>query len=49
LPPEVQIITVFSGALCATSRQKEAAQALLSFLASSQADSAKLAHGMEPA
>ncbi|WP_254067705.1 substrate-binding domain-containing protein [Burkholderia sp. L27(2015)] len=49
LPPEIQIITVFSGALCATSQQQEAAQALLSFLASSQADSAKLAHGMEPA
>jgi len=49
LPPEVQIITVFSGAICATSRQKEAAKALLSFLASPQADSAKLGHGMEPA
>jgi molybdate transport system substrate-binding protein len=49
LPPEVQIITVFSGALCATSQQKEAAKALLSFLASSQADAAKHGHGMEPA
>jgi len=49
LPPEVQIITLFSGAICATSQHREAAEALLSFLASPQADSAKLDQGMEPA
>jgi molybdate transport system substrate-binding protein len=49
LPAEIQIITVFSAAICAVSEQREAAQALLSFLASPEAASAKLAHGMEPA
>ncbi|MEZ0604202.1 substrate-binding domain-containing protein [Paraburkholderia sp. IW21] len=48
LPPEVQIITVFSAAICTASRQKDASGALLSFLASSQANCAKLRHGMEP-
>ena len=49
LPPEIQIVTVFSAALCMASRQKDAAKALLSFLASPDADAAKLRHGMEPA
>ncbi|SEB24980.1 substrate-binding domain-containing protein [Paraburkholderia sartisoli] len=49
LPPEIQIVTVFSAALCTASRQKDVAKALLSFLASPQADAAKLRHGMEPA
>jgi molybdate transport system substrate-binding protein len=49
LPPDIQLITVFSAGLCTTSGQKEAATALLSFLASPQAAAVKLAHGMEPA
>ncbi len=49
LPPEIQIVTVFSAAVCTASRQKDVAKALLSFLASPDADAAKLRHGMEPA
>ena len=52
LPPEIQVTTVFSAAICticAASTQREAARALLTFLASPGADSAKRAHGMEPA
>ncbi|SEE93297.1 molybdate transport system substrate-binding protein [Burkholderia sp. WP9] len=49
LPPEVQIITVFSAAVCTASRQKDASRALLSFLASPGTAPAKRRHGMEPA
>jgi molybdate transport system substrate-binding protein len=52
LPPDIQLITIFSAAvctICSASTQKEAAKALLAFLASPEADSVKLAHGMEPA
>jgi molybdate transport system substrate-binding protein len=49
LPPEIQVVTVFSAAVCTASRQKEAAKELIAFLASAQASSAKLRHGMEPA
>jgi molybdate transport system substrate-binding protein len=49
LPPDIQLITVFSAAICTVSTQIEAAKALLAFLASPEADSVKLAHGMEPA
>jgi molybdate transport system substrate-binding protein len=49
LPPEIQVTTIFSAAICTASTQKEAARALLAFLASARADSAKRAHGMEPA
>lgn len=49
LPAEVQIVTIFSAAICTVSGQREAAQALLSFLASPEADRAKLDHGMESA
>ncbi|MFJ1258698.1 substrate-binding domain-containing protein [Cupriavidus sp. CuC1] len=49
LPPEIQVITVFSAAVCTASEQHEAAEQLISFLASPQADSVKLRHGMEPA
>ena len=48
LPADVQIVTVFSAAVCAASEQREAAQALLAFLASPEAARAKLDHGMEP-
>jgi len=49
LPPEVQVVTTFSGAICASSKRPEAVRALLSFLASSAADAAKRRRGMEPA
>jgi len=47
LPPEIQLVTVFSAAVCTVSEQTTEAQALISFLVSPQAASAKLAHGME--
>jgi molybdate transport system substrate-binding protein len=49
LPPGIQVITVFSAAVCTASDQHAPAGELISFLASPQADSVKLRHGMEPA
>ena len=49
LPPEIQVATVFSAAVCTASNCPAAAKALLSFLASPEADAAKRRHGMEPA
>jgi molybdate transport system substrate-binding protein len=49
LPPEIQVTTVFSAAVCTASSYPAAAEALLSFLASAEADAAKRRHGMEPA
>ena len=49
LPDPVQIITTFSGALCAGSSQSEAVRRMLAFMASPDADAAKRRHGMEPA
>jgi molybdate transport system substrate-binding protein len=48
-PPEIQAATVFSGAACTASRRPSAATALLSFLASPDADAAKRRFGLEPA
>jgi molybdate transport system substrate-binding protein len=49
LPPEIQAVTTFSGAICRTSKRPEAARAFLSFLASPAAVATKRRHGMEPA
>jgi molybdate transport system substrate-binding protein len=49
LPREVQIVTTFSGAVCAASTQPQVARELLAFMASPAADDAKRRHGMEPA
>jgi len=49
LPQPVQIITTFSGAVCAASTQADAVRRMLAFMASPAADSAKRRHGMEPA
>ena len=49
LPQEVQIVTIFSGGVCAASSQPQAARDLLAFMASSVADDAKRRQGMEPA
>lgn len=49
LPEAIQKTTIFSGAICATSTQPEAARALLAFMASPAAADAKRRRGMEPA
>ena len=49
LPPPVQSLTIFSGGIAAACRRPDAARALLTFMASSAAASAKRRHGMEPA
>lgn len=49
LPPEVQILTTFSAAVCTAAVQSEAASRLLAFMASPEADEAKRRHGMQPA
>ena len=47
LPPEIQLITVFSAGVCTTSARTEAALALLSYLASPETADAKRRHGMD--
>ncbi len=49
LPPDIQAITIFSGAVCGASARRTATSEFLSFVASSDADEAKRRHGMEPA
>ena len=49
LPPEVQIVTVFSAGLSATCQRPDAARALLAFLASPQTAPVKQRQGMEAA
>ena len=49
LPPEIQVATVFSAAICTASSAPAATKALLTFLASPETDAAKRRHGMEPA
>ncbi|MEJ5991809.1 substrate-binding domain-containing protein [Ramlibacter sp. PS3R-8] len=49
MPAGVEIDTVFSGAVCARSKQGDAARELLAFMASPAADEAKRRNGMEPA
>jgi molybdate transport system substrate-binding protein len=49
LPPDIQAVTTFSGAICTTSKRLDGTRALLSFLASPAADATKGRHGMEPA
>src|SRR5262249_30054205 len=48
LPPEIQLITVFTAAVCNASLRPQLAKALLSFLASCEVDAVKHRHGMEP-
>jgi len=47
MPPEVGIVTTFSGAVCADSAQGDAARALLDFIRSPAADPAKRRSGMQ--
>lgn len=49
LPPAIQLLTVFSGAICTRSEQKEAARELLDFLAAADSAATKRRHGMDPA
>jgi len=49
MPPEVQIVTTFSGAIGAASARPDEARALLAFLGSPAATPAKRRQGMEPA
>lgn len=49
LPPAIQITTVFSGGVAATSKQPDAVRELLAFLASPRTQGTKQANGMEPA
>jgi molybdate transport system substrate-binding protein len=48
LPPEIQIVTTFSGAVAAASRQPELVRALLAFMASPAAAGTKRFYGMDP-
>lgn len=48
LPPEIEIRTVFSGAVVRTSRVVDAARAFLAFVASDACDAARRAEGLEP-
>ncbi|MGF6484855.1 substrate-binding domain-containing protein [Paraburkholderia sp. JPY419] len=49
LPAAIQSTTTFTAAICTAARHREAAQALLTFLVSREADGAKLQNGMSPA
>jgi molybdate transport system substrate-binding protein len=49
LPPEIQAVTIFSAGVSTTSAEREAANALVAYLASTEAHGAIRRHGMEPA
>jgi molybdate transport system substrate-binding protein len=49
LPKPIEINTIFSGAVCATSTQPDAVRALLAWMRSPEASESKRKQGMEPA
>jgi molybdate transport system substrate-binding protein len=49
MPPGLEIVTTFSGAVCTTAAAPAAARALLEYVASPAADAARRHHGMERA
>jgi molybdate transport system substrate-binding protein len=49
LPPEIQAVTIFSAGVSTTSAEREAANALVAYLASAEARGAIRRYGMEPA
>jgi ABC-type molybdate transport system, periplasmic component len=48
MPPDIQLTTVFRGAVCSASRQPTQARSLLAWLASTQTAAVKRRYGMEP-
>jgi len=49
LPPEIQAVTIFAAGVSTMSAEREAAQALVDYLASADTEAAIRRHGMEPA
>ena len=49
MPPGTEIVTTFSGGVCAASSRSEAVRKLLAYMQSSAATEAKRRQGMEPA
>ncbi|MEO6747884.1 MAG: substrate-binding domain-containing protein [Caldimonas sp.] len=49
MPPDLAIVTTFTGAVCSASTQPDAARALLDFIRSPAADEARRRNGMQPA
>jgi molybdate transport system substrate-binding protein len=49
LPPDIQLLTIFSGAVATTARAPEAARAALAFMAGDATAAAKRRHGFAPA
>ena len=49
MPPGLEIVTVFSGAVCATSARPAAARSFLDFALSPATAEAKRRHGMQAA
>lgn len=49
LPPPIDIVTTFSGSVCATATQPDAAAGLLRFMASHEVAGIKRRHGMQSA
>ena len=49
LPAEIQAVTVFSAGVSTTSAEREAAEALVAYLASAATEAAKRRHGMDQA
>jgi molybdate transport system substrate-binding protein len=48
LPPSIQTLTIFEGAVCVNANAPELARAFLAYAISSDADAMKARHGMEP-
>jgi molybdate transport system substrate-binding protein len=48
LPPDIQLVTVFSAATCSVSTRPDDVKAFFAFLTRSEADAAKRRHGLEP-
>ncbi|GAC1530794.1 MAG: hypothetical protein NVS2B4_09870 [Ramlibacter sp.] len=49
LPAAIQVTTIFSGAVCATSRHVDTVRELLAFMASPVTGDTRRRHGMDPA